>query len=108
MRLVAHATALVVGAGVGLATVGVHRSAPGLLLASVTTVAVLFALRQWHRRLVTSYALGWLVPVTGAVLGRAEGDFAVTTDASGWLLILLGFAVLTAGAVSASARDSGS
>lgn len=106
MGLVAHAVTLAVGAAVGLASVAVHRSTLGLALAIVTTLAVLLCLRQWRLRLVVTFAVGWLVPVTIAVLGKPEGDYAVASDLFGYALMGLGLAVLAAGAASVSARDS--
>jgi hypothetical protein len=97
MRFVAYLTALVLGLATGVASIAVHRTLPGLLLATTTTLVVLWTLRLWLPRATTAFAAGWLVPLLVAITGRGEGDYAVSSDARGWLLVITGFVVLVTG-----------
>lgn len=97
MRFVAFLTALLLGLAAGIASIALHRTLPGLLLAAGTTVLALWTLRQWLPRAATVFAAGWLVPLLAAISGRGEGDYAVSSDALGWLLIGTGFVVLVTG-----------
>jgi peptidoglycan/LPS O-acetylase OafA/YrhL len=105
-------TALVLGPAAAVATVAVHRSAPGLLLGVAATVATIRALRDWVPRAATAFAAGWLVVLVAAVAGRGEGDYVVSSDLLGWLLIGSGFVVLVTGLAwgrpAAVPDDSGS
>lgn len=97
MRFLGYALALVLGLAAGVAAIAVHRSPAGLLLGTGTAVVVIWTLRSWLPRAATAFAAGWLVPLVAAVGGRGEGDYAVSSDLYGWLLIVAGFVVLVTG-----------
>jgi hypothetical protein len=97
MRFLGYALALVLGLAAGIAAIAVHRTVPGLVLGTGTAVVVMRALRLWLPRAAAAFAAGWLVPLVVAVAGRSEGDYAVSSDAYGWLLIGSGFVVLVTG-----------
>lgn len=87
---------LVVGAAVGLCAVLLHDLWWGLLLGVVTTTALLVALPPaWWGRL--AFALGWVVVLWRATTERAEGDYLVSADVSGYALLGFGLLVLTSG-----------
>ncbi|MEX0427588.1 hypothetical protein AB3X52_08160 [Nocardioides sp. DS6] len=83
------------GAGfvVGLSAVALHARWWGLALGAVATLAALVALPPglWSR---ASYAVGWLVALGLAMVPRPEGDYAVASDAPGYLLIGVGLVLL--------------
>jgi hypothetical protein len=108
MRLTAYVAAFALGLAAGTAAIGVHRSAFGLLLGAGTAVVTMSALRQWLRPAAAWFAVGWLVPLVAGLAGRAEGDYAVSSDLSGLLLIAAGLLVLFVGVVSVARHDSGS
>ena len=112
MRFVAYALSLALGLAAGVAAIAVHRTYLGLLLGAGTAVLVVWTLRQWLPRAGTVFAAGWLVPLLVAISGRGEGDYAVSADGRGWLLILAGFVVLVTGIAwgrpPTERRDSGS
>jgi hypothetical protein len=111
MRFLGYLLVLVLGLAAGVASVAVHRSVLGLALAAVATVMAIRASRWWLPRAGTLFAAGWLVPFLMAVGGRGEGDYAVSSDLRGWLLVGLGFVVfvtgLASGRVPPAAHDSG-
>jgi hypothetical protein len=97
MRFAAYALTLVLGLAAGIAAIAVHRTFLGLLLGTGTAVLVIWTLRQWLPRAGTVFAAAWLVPLLAAISGRGEGDYAVSSDSRGWLLIASGFVVLVTG-----------
>jgi hypothetical protein len=99
---------LVVGAGAGIASVAVHRTLPGIVLALAAPLWALLALRQWGAGATAAFAAGWLAALVAALLGRGEGDYVVAADLSGYLLIGGGFAVLAVAVTALAARSSGS
>ena len=111
MTLLRHAACLVLGGVVGLAALVVHRDAfPfGLALAVGTTLAVSWWLVSSSQPSSgTSYSLGWLAVLAGAVVGRPEGDFAVASDVAGYTLVACAAGEVLAGVVSlAVARGGG-
>ena len=111
MTLLRHAACLVLGGVVGLAALVVHRDRfpLGLALAVGTTLALSWwLLGSSHPRAGTSYSLGWLAVVGGAVLGRPEGDFAVAADVAGYTLVACAVGEVLAAVVSlAAARRRG-
>ena len=93
MKVVTAVALLVVGAATALATVAVHQLWWGLLLGAAATVAALLALpRGWWSR--TPFGLGWAFLVAWVATPRSEGDFAISSDAAGYLLLLLALVVL--------------
>lgn len=88
---------LLLGLAVGIAAIAVHRTVYGAVLALTTTLVSMWTLRLWVPRAATAFAAGWLVALLVAIAGRAEGDYAVSSDGLGWLLIGSGFVVLVAG-----------
>ena len=100
MRLLGYLLVLVLGLAAGVASVAVHRSLLGLALAVAATVMAIRASRWWLPRAGTLFAAGWLVPFLLAVAGRGEGDYAVSSDLRGWLLVGLGFVVFVTGLAS--------
>lgn len=92
-RLLAGFAYLVAGAATGLAGAVVHASWWGFALTAAASVAALVALpATLGGRGV--FALGWVVLVGLAVLGRPEGDYAVSQDL--WGIGLLGLVLLVA------------
>jgi hypothetical protein len=87
---------VLLGVLVSLAALAVHRSGLGwLLLAAVTSLAAGWMLRATARpRLASSYCLGWLVVFGIAVLGRREGDYVLASDAAGYTLMGVAFALV--------------
>lgn len=104
----AAAGSLLLGLLAGTASVALHRLGPGMVLALLATATTVLALRAWWPRMAAAFALGWLVPVGGAVLGRPEGDYAVATDLRGYALMAAGLVVTVVAVTSLGARDSGS
>lgn len=97
MRLLALVLSPVVGLATGTATIAVSRSAAGLALGVVATLAAMWALRLWLAFATSLFAAGWLVPLLVAMSGRGEGDYVVAGDLLGWALIISGIAVLVLG-----------
>jgi len=99
-RVVAAPVLLVLGAGTALATVALHELAWGLPLAVAATVATLVALPPgWWSRL--PFALGFTAFVGWVVEPRPEGDYAISSDWRGYvvvggalLLLVVGIATL--------------
>lgn len=92
------------GAAVSTCAVLLHGYAWGLVLGVVTTFALLVALPPgWWSRL--AFAIGWVVVLWRATTERPEGDYLVSSDASGYLLLLAGMVVLVGGFVGLVRRD---
>jgi hypothetical protein len=116
MRRLGYALALVLalllGLAAGICAIALHRSLPGLVLGVGTAVVVLRTLGLWLPRAAMVFAAGWLVALLGAVAGRGEGDYVVSSDGYGWLLIASGLVVLVTGILwgrpPTVRRDSGS
>lgn len=112
MRILGAALSLVLGLAAGVAAIAVHRSLPGLVLGVGTALVVLWTLRMWLPVAAAGFAAGWLVALVVAVAGRGEGDYVVSSDPRGWLLIGAGFAILVTGILLGRApalrHDSGS
>lgn len=107
MTLLRHATALVLGLLVSLASVVVHRSAfpLGLVLALVTTYALAWwLLRSAHPPTATTYVVGWLAAFALVLRGRPEGDFALVQDLEGVLLMVAGLGLVAIGAAGLHGR----
>ena len=101
------ALAAVLGAGVAVLALVVHRDAErvhdlllpwGLALATLGSVLPSLALTAAGagRWAVGAYGAGWCLVVMGLLGGRTEGDYLVAADARGW-----GFLVVASVAVVA-------
>lgn len=106
-----HIAAGLLGIAVSVATVGVHRTAVGpvpvgLLVGAGASLTMAWALRSTHVPLAAAYALGWLLPLGLAFVGRPEGDFVVLGDAAGYALAVVGVAMVVVGITSLRAPDS--
>ena len=113
-RVGSHLATFVLGAAVALASLAVHRRTVGpgqavpwgLLLAVATSWATAWWLRGTRSpRLATSYAAGWLVVFSLAVLGRPEGDYVVAADLRGYALMAAALGMLMAGTVGLGGRS---
>ena len=96
-RLLALVLALASGVAVGVATLALHRSTTGVVIAMTTTLAVMWAIHWWVAGGAPAFAAGWLTALLVAVAGRGEGDYVVSADAWGWLLMGFGVVVLVTG-----------
>ncbi|WP_183093639.1 DUF6113 family protein [Nocardioides stalactiti] len=95
--------ALAGGAAFGCAAVGLHRYPWGLVLALAAVAAALVALPGgWWRRL--PFAVGWVLTVLWLARERPEGDLLVTSNTSGYLLLVAGLVVLVCGLVGVRER----
>ena len=97
MRWLGYVLAFLLGLPTGVAAVAEHQSPAGFALGIGTTLVVGWTLHLWLPGAATAFAVGWLVPLVVAVMGRPEGDVAVASDAYGWSLIVAGFVVLATG-----------
>ncbi|MEJ7833682.1 MAG: DUF6113 family protein [Nocardioides sp.] len=90
MRWLAALGLLAVGVAVGLASVAVHETWWGLPLVLAATSSAAYALPAglWSR---VSFALGWTGTVGWLTVPRPEGDYAIASNPSGY--VLLGFAL---------------
>jgi hypothetical protein len=100
MRLLVRAAVavglLVVGAVTAIAAVAVHGLAWGLPLAVAATLFTLLALPPgWWLRL--PFAIGWTVLIGWLVSPRPEGDYLISSDLPGYLLVGLALLVLVLG-----------
>jgi hypothetical protein len=100
MRLLARAAValalLAVGAGTAIAAVAVHELSWGLPLAIAATLVTLVALPPgWWLRL--PFAIGWTVLIGWLVSPRPEGDYVISSDLPGYLLVGLALLVLVLG-----------
>lgn len=86
------------GVVVGAASVLTHGRTPGLVLAVVASLAALAALPPGWCRL--AFALGWDGVLGYVLLPQPAGDYLVSSDVRGYVLLVLGlllllFAVIT-------------
>jgi len=93
-RVAALALCLVLGGAAGIATLAAHRTLPGAALALGATVLVMRALSWWLPWAATAFGAGWLACLLVALGGRPEGDYVISADAWGWVLLGSGFVVL--------------
>jgi peptidoglycan/LPS O-acetylase OafA/YrhL len=110
--LLAGLLSLLLGAAVAVAALATHRSPSGAVVAMATTLVAMWSLRCWWRRAVLAFAAGWSVAILAAVAGRGEGDYVLSSDPMGWLLIGFALVVLVTGGLWSRPRaprsDSGS
>lgn len=86
------------GVAVSTCTVLLHDYAWGLVLGVVTTFAALVALPPgWWSRL--AFAIGWVGVLWQGTTERPEGDYLVSSDVSGYVLLGVGMLVLAGGFV---------
>lgn len=91
MRLAVALLLLLAGAATGVVSVAVHGRVVGLLLALAATALAATALPGgWGTRF--AFVLGWVAVVAYATQPRAEGDYVIGADPSGYLL--LGFTLV--------------
>ncbi|WP_109509329.1 hypothetical protein [Nocardioides speluncae] len=92
---------LFVGAATALATVALHARWWWLVYAMLTTGVVLAVLpaRWWAR---VAFAVGWLLMVGYAVLGRPEGDWAIASDLSGYVVLVAALVFTLAAALTSA------
>ncbi len=84
VRLGSLILGLVLGIGTGLATTLLHTHGWGLLLGVLASAAVLVGASMTPR---IGFTIGWLLVVARAALARPEGDFLISADLSGFLLL---------------------
>jgi hypothetical protein len=112
LALALGAVALWLGLLAGVAAVVLHHTTWGMVLAAVAAVAAVRALRLWNPTAATAFTAGWVVPLLVALAGRAEGDYAVSADGKGYVLVGVGVVVFVTGLVSGprprGRHDSGS
>ena len=83
----------VLGAVAGLASVVVHdRSWLWFLLAVTAPLAITVAVASLLLRF--AFVAGWFAVLTLAVLGRPEGDYAVSGSVRGYSLLVFGLLLL--------------
>lgn len=96
MRILAAVGLLVLGAGTGIATVAVHQLSWALGLAVAATALTAYAVPAgWWSRL--AFALGWVAMVGWLAMPRPEGDYLISQDWQGYLVLGLGMLLLVVG-----------
>jgi hypothetical protein len=87
---------LLLGAAAGVATVALHDLAWGLLLAVAATAVTTYALSPgWSTRL--PFVLGWDLMVVWLAVPRSEGDYLVSQDWTGYVVLGVGVVLLVVG-----------
>jgi hypothetical protein len=90
VKVLAAVGASVLGLTVGLSSVALHHYWWGLLLALAATSMAAFALPAgWWARI--PFAVAWVAIVGYLAIPKDEGDYAISGDVQGY--VLLGFAV---------------
>ena len=90
MKALVAAGTLLLGLVVGLSSVALHQRWWGLPLAIAATATTGYALPPgWWARM--PFAFGWVAMVGYVAFPRGEGDYAISSDVPGY--VLLGFAV---------------
>lgn len=93
------AASLVLGVAVALFVVALHDYWWGLLLGLATTAACLVALPPLWARL--PFGVGWAVFTVLAAQTRPEGDFVISRDPAGWVLLASAVVVLICSMIGA-------
>lgn len=84
---------LLAGAVVGVAAVALHTIWWGLLLGALATATTLYALPPgWWLRM--AFGVGWAGIVGYLSMPRPEGDYVISADPNGYLLLGLALVVL--------------
>jgi hypothetical protein len=104
-RLLTIFGGLVAGFMTSLAAVALHQSWAWLTCAAMVTVLVLLSVPAggWLR---LPFALGWLLVVLAAMLGRPEGDYVLEAEPHGYAVLFGGVVVLVGAAVTSTARGA--
>lgn len=92
-RAAAALALLLVGAATAVAGLALHeKNWPLFLLCLAAPLATAYAAPPGWLRL--GYVTGWFLVLAVAVLGRPEGDFALSTSVRGYALLLNGLLLL--------------
>ena len=105
--LARHLGCVLLGAGVALGALTVHRLAPpaGLLLALACSFGVPGRLLVGsQRRTAASYVVGWLAMFGLVVTGRPEGDFLLAGDMTGLTLVAAAIVMAAFGVVALAGK----
>ncbi|NYD42831.1 hypothetical protein [Nocardioides panaciterrulae] len=95
-RVAVAVALLALGAGTAVASVAVHELGWALPLAVAATLLTLVALPAgWWTRL--PFALGWTCLVAWVVGPRPEGDYVISSDVQGYVVVGLALLVLVLG-----------
>lgn len=93
MTLLVAVGLLLLGAGTGVATVAVHELAWGFALAVAATALTTYAVPAgWSTRF--AFVAGWVGTVGWLSLPRPEGDYLVSRDWQGYLVLGLGMVLI--------------
>jgi hypothetical protein len=96
VRLLACLGLVMAGAATGVATVALHEIGWGLALAIAATGAAAVALPPgWSTRL--AFVVGWDAMLGWLTVPRAEGDYLISQDWQGYVVLALGLVLLLAG-----------
>jgi len=99
VKVLLAAGAFLLGLVVALSSVALHQRWWGLPLAIAATATTAYALPPgWWGRM--SFALGWVAMVGYLAFPKGEGDYAVSSDAPGYLLLGFAVALLVAATVT--------
>ena len=84
---------LVAGAVTGVATVALHELAWGLALGLAATLVTVLALPPgWWSRL--AFVAGWDALVAWLTMPRTEGDYVISQDVPGYVVLGVGLVLL--------------
>ena len=98
-KLLVCVACLILGLVVGLSSVALHQRWWGLPLAIAATVTTAYALAPgWWARM--PFAFGWVAIVAYLAFPRGEGDYAISADVPGYLLLGFAVALLVAATVT--------
>ncbi len=96
VRILVAAGLVLLGAGTGLATVAVHQISWALPLAVAATALTAYAVPPgWWSRL--AFVVGWVAMAGWLAMPRPEGDYLISQDWQGYLVLALGMLLLVAG-----------
>ncbi len=93
------AACLALGLVVGLSSVALHQRWWGLALGIAATAVTTYALPAgWWARM--PFAFGWVAIVAYVAFPRDEGDYALSGDVPGYIMLGFGVALLVAATVT--------